>query len=286
MAVCERCRHDNPAAREHCARCGWYLRWELTGPDAFDARSGSVRLAVPTGTVAVTLEIPGHPRAPEDPLEVALPAGDELTLAALVRDGGASARRFDVTVEGLPVSWWTVEPRELEVPAGDPQVIVRLHPPRSALAEARRWPFWVELTADDGSPGGRSAIAGLTLARRAVRAPRRRRTQLVLAAAAVVLALVVFLATRDSSVTVPDITGLANAAQARQELENAGLRLDPRVGRHVDPTVAPGTVIRQIPDAGADAEDGDPVRIVVAAAPKASRNPPAIRPPDALPAPR
>ena len=164
MAVCERCHHDNPAAREYCARCGWYLRWELTGPQGFNEAGGrAVQLAVPTGTIAVALGVPGIRGGPDDPVELALAAGGELAVVARIRNEGATAQRFAVSVEGLPESWWSVEPRALHLPSGESEVEVRLHPPRSALAEARRWAFWVEVTPDDGSAGGRSAIAGLTL---------------------------------------------------------------------------------------------------------------------------
>src|SRR5262249_22153874 len=107
MAICERCHHDNPPARESCARCGWYLRWELTGPLANDAVGGAAR----AGTLTVTLvaaQASGHP---SDPLELELAAGGELTLVARVRSEDASLRRFEVTVEGLPEPWWSVEPR-------------------------------------------------------------------------------------------------------------------------------------------------------------------------------
>ena len=387
MAVCERCRHDNPAARESCARCGWYLRWELTGPEAFnETGGGAVQLTVPAGTIAVTLDVPGIRCGLEDPIELGLSPGGELALAARVRNEGASAQRFDVSVEGLPESWWSVEPRALHLPSGECKVAIRLHPPLSALAEARRWPFWVEVTPNDGSPGGRSAIAGLTLdtyrgcvatlepRRRAgrgaahftvrlrnhgnthatvrlharedggecrcrcdvqrlalgpgedadvrvtVRPPRRivfgrpvdrdiridvstdqadALPELVgtyqqrpllsrwrLAAVLVLaLALALALTTRDASVRVPSLTGLPGAAQAEDRLEDAGLRLEPHVRRHVDPDVVPGTVVEQIPPAGVDADKGDAVSIVVAAPTpeprlKARRNPPAIRHPD------
>src|SRR3954451_18477577 len=143
MALCERCDHDNPAARDYCARCNWYLRWELTGPQALtEPRGGTVEPAVPAGTTPVSLGLPGRRRGPDDPVEVALSPGGELTLVGRVRNGGATAPRFDVTVEGLPESWWSVEPPALHAPFGECEVEVRLHPPRSALAGGPRWPFW------------------------------------------------------------------------------------------------------------------------------------------------
>jgi hypothetical protein len=68
------------------------------------------------------------------------------------------------------------------------------------------------------------------------------------------------------TVKVPDGLLGVDEDEARQKLEDAGLRV--QVTRREDATMAPGTVIEVVPGPGSDVEPNSVVRIVVASAPK------------------
>jgi serine/threonine-protein kinase len=65
-------------------------------------------------------------------------------------------------------------------------------------------------------------------------------------------------------VSVPDVTG-SSEDDARAQLEDAGFRVE--VAREQSEDSEPGTVLRQDPEAGTEAERGSAVTIVVAEAP-------------------
>ena len=70
-------------------------------------------------------------------------------MLATVRNQGLIVDTFDLRVDGLPESWWTISPATVFLnpwgSSGDyeQQVQVRLHPPRTPEAQARDWPLTV-----------------------------------------------------------------------------------------------------------------------------------------------
>ncbi|MDP2710093.1 MAG: PASTA domain-containing protein, partial [Solirubrobacteraceae bacterium] len=81
----------------------------------------------------------------------------------------------------------------------------------------------------------------------------------------VLLAAGAFAATQlPDRVSVPPVEGAPDAATAERTLRAAGLQLDPRLRSRTVAGVAPGTILDQIPDAGARATRGARVTLLVA----------------------
>lgn len=64
--------------------------------------------------------------------------------------------------------------------------------------------------------------------------------------------------------TVPSLAGAPDAATAEARLQEAGLRLDPRVRSRVTTAARPGQILDQIPDPGSKLERGSTVSLLVA----------------------
>lgn len=82
-------------------------------------------------------------------VEVGVPAGGRSLIMALIRNQSGIVDNYDLAVEGLPESWWTVTPQTAYlVPFGrgagyEQEIEIALHPPRTPQAEARPWSFMV-----------------------------------------------------------------------------------------------------------------------------------------------
>ena len=82
-------------------------------------------------------------------MAVSVVPGAEVTVLATVRNQGQIVDTFDLRVEGLPDSWWTITPAAVFLnpwgTSGDyeQEVQVRLHPPQTPESEARDWPLTV-----------------------------------------------------------------------------------------------------------------------------------------------
>ena len=96
-----------------------------------------------------------HELGPDEGIELTLAAGGELTVMARVRDAGDTVKRLATCASRAAGRSRSVDrARRRAAPAEDEaEVEVRLHPPRSPEAEARRWPFWIEVAGAEG--GGR-----------------------------------------------------------------------------------------------------------------------------------
>ncbi len=82
---------------------------------------------------------------------------------------------------------------------------------------------------------------------------------------ALLLLLLIFLYTLlPKNVVVPKVVGQPSAFKAEEKLVKAELKLDPNKKEKVDAKAVPGTVLEQTPEAGAKAEKGTPVTILVA----------------------
>jgi hypothetical protein len=94
--------------------------------------------------VVMDLGIPGV--EVEGPVSVSVQAGGNARVVLLIRNQSGIVDNYDITVEGIPVAWWTATPPTVYlVPYGtasdgyEQEVMIDLHPPRSAEAEARPW---------------------------------------------------------------------------------------------------------------------------------------------------
>ena len=173
MQVCPNCGHENFDDTDFCAKCSEYLRWdqtEVTPPS--DTAVAPPPAPPPTPEPPTTPEpwpgeqlVPPEPSQPAEPVlvtlrvpgsdetappRVAVEAGGEVRLSALVRNQSDIVDTYELAVEGLPAGWWTVEPPQLHLlPYGsqetgfEQEAEVRLHPPRAPDAAAGAWPFSV-----------------------------------------------------------------------------------------------------------------------------------------------
>ncbi len=86
----------------------------------------------------------------------------------------------------------------------------------------------------------------------------------VLVLAAVAAAAAFGLSLLPDRTTVPRVEGAADVAAAQSTLAAAGLTVDPRVRARTVASVAPGTILDQIPDPGTRGERGDRVTLLIA----------------------
>jgi beta-lactam-binding protein with PASTA domain/Tol biopolymer transport system component len=83
---------------------------------------------------------------------IAVEPGGRMSIQALVRNQSSIVDNYDIAVVGLPDGWWSVSPPTVYlVPMGargtyEQEVEIRVHPPRTADAQARTWPFDVVVT--------------------------------------------------------------------------------------------------------------------------------------------
>jgi beta-lactam-binding protein with PASTA domain len=147
-------------------------------------------------SVVVTLRLPEEDSATGGEVTATVEAGAATNLVALIRNQSGIVDNYDLHVEGIPADWWTISPSTVYlVPYGaaggeyEQEVMVALHPPRAAEAEARTWPIRiVAVSKANGHPAG-LATAGLNITpyheleaeMRPERASARRRAQFAIA---------------------------------------------------------------------------------------------------------
>lgn len=93
----------------------------------------------------LVLRLPDGDPLSDKPVTTSVKTGERTSLIALVRNNGDVVDNYQVTVRGLPESWWTVSPSTVYlVPYGaddsyEQEVVVELHPPRTPNAYAKEW---------------------------------------------------------------------------------------------------------------------------------------------------
>jgi hypothetical protein len=94
--------------------------------------------------IVMDLKVPGV--EVEGPVSVSVQAGGVVRVSLLIRNQSGIVDNYDISVEGIPETWWTATPPTVYlVPYGtasdgyEQEVTIDLHPPRSAEAEARPW---------------------------------------------------------------------------------------------------------------------------------------------------
>ena len=156
---------------------------EVAPPPATDGGSYEPAAVEPTPTeyaqpeeppqpdaVVVTLRLPDEDSATGGEVSTTVEAGSTTALVALVRNQSGIVDNYDLHVEGLQDGWWTISPSTVYlVPYGasggeyEQEVMVSLHPPRAAEAEARTWPIRiVAVSKANNAPAGYAA-AGLDI---------------------------------------------------------------------------------------------------------------------------
>ncbi len=185
MRVCPACQRENPDDTDFCQNCGEYLRWDPTvatpavrppaaGPGPGPAQvppgmrpiPGTRGDRSPADAVSITLRSLQTDADPREGVRAACAPGQTTSLVASVRNQSGIVDNYDLRVEGLPDTWWTITPATAYlVPYGAPsgryemEAQVHLHPPRAAAAEAREWPIRVvaRSRASDSDAGSASA---------------------------------------------------------------------------------------------------------------------------------
>ena len=189
MSACPSCGFGNPEDRDFCPKCGSYTRWDPTvvqvpavpgrpAPPAGTGAAGGAGALQPIVTgvpaavaegVIVTVRKPGDDAA-DAPVELTLAPGAQATLAVTVRNQSGIVDNYDLELRGMPKDWWTMTPPTVYlVPYGaaggsyEQEAVLRLHPPRSPEAEARRWPITIVARSRAREEDAGSATAAITL---------------------------------------------------------------------------------------------------------------------------
>jgi len=164
--------------RDFCA-CGEYLKWEATLASEADAPAPAPPAAAlpeyrppapPTRTATLlTLRDPEREDDPGASVAIRVTPGMDVTLVAKIRNQGEIVDTFDLRVDGLPPTWWTISsPTVFLNPWGtsgeyEIETHIRLHPPRTPQAEARAWPLLVVARSRSLGADVASAAARLTV---------------------------------------------------------------------------------------------------------------------------
>ena len=190
---CEACGREYADGRDFCD-CGQYLRWERTrevqlvgsgaagtpppapplpppvnGPSPPSALArGEADGAGEEGLATIVLRTPGAEPGRDGRLSLnVVPGAQPAILHARVRNISEIVDHFNITIHGLPDSWYTVVPPTVYLlPLGhgtecEYEAEIRFHPPPRPEAEARRWDLWV--VASSRSRGVIAAIASFAL---------------------------------------------------------------------------------------------------------------------------
>src|ERR687893_1853143 len=100
-------------------------------------------------TARITLRLPEQDADNEHTLAVTVEPGQRDRVLALVRNQGNIVDNYQLRVEGMPESWWSIYPDTVYlVPFGtggtyEQEVEIHLHPPRTPEAEAKLWDLQV-----------------------------------------------------------------------------------------------------------------------------------------------
>src|ERR687893_422166 len=124
MRACPSCGHENPPDVDFCTNCGQYIRWEPTrlatavpaAPEASVAPPEAPPAApppapdVPPDSILLALRVPGLELPPEAELQTDVAPGGTAIVMALIRNQSGIVDNYDIAVEGMPESWWSVSP--------------------------------------------------------------------------------------------------------------------------------------------------------------------------------
>jgi beta-lactam-binding protein with PASTA domain/Tol biopolymer transport system component len=121
-------------------------------------------------SVLITLRLPGDEGAGSAAAATQVDPGGQTVVLALVRNQSGIVDNYDLAIEGMPAEWWTIAPSTVYlVPYGAPggeyeqEVEIRLHPPRTAEAEARPWHLQMTATSKAHDVQAGSAVITATI---------------------------------------------------------------------------------------------------------------------------
>lgn len=149
--------------------------------------------AIPADPVHLSLRVADGEE--DGPAHTSVAAGGRATLFARIRNQSGVVDNYDVRIDGLPTSWWTIVPATVYLlPIGtegayEGELQIALHPPRTSEAQAGTWAFDVVASSrafgrDMASARGTVVIepfTRLTLAMRPQRVRARRHARVAVA---------------------------------------------------------------------------------------------------------
>ncbi len=107
--------------------------------------------AAPPDAVLVALRMPDDDGYAGGDVSPRVEPGGRTAIVALVRNQSGIVDNYDLLVDGMPESWWTIAPATVYlVPYGagggayEQEVEITFHPPRAAEAEARAWEIQIK----------------------------------------------------------------------------------------------------------------------------------------------
>ena len=164
MTTCVHCGRPQTTAGDFCDHCGNYLNWAPSGEfEAIRRRQeaigeqrvrGGDTLVATVGEVRLSLK-PAEGDERPGRLAPRVVPGQAVEVVARIHNRTDRVDHFRVIVAGLPETWWTATPATVFLnPHGargrhEQEVRIRLHPPRSPVAEARAWPLTVSVFSED-----------------------------------------------------------------------------------------------------------------------------------------
>jgi PASTA domain len=161
---CPNCGHPDRNQRDFCERCGEYLRWELTDERTVTAPAPSMPAVAPAAVAIAEKPTPVVLLLHATSATVA--AGGRAVVGGTIRNQSGVVDNYDFRVSGVPAAWVGVPPTAYLLPYGSAEgheqtFEIALAPPRAPEAEARAWPFTVEVVSR--STGQVAAQADATL---------------------------------------------------------------------------------------------------------------------------
>ena len=169
---CQTCGQVNPADAEFCVNraCGAFLGWQSaraasTSPPAAPPSYAPVPPQEPTyqAPVAPTAQMPSAPALRPRPANPGAPIqrvlarleadyasvepGGKCDLTLVVRNGGTVVEQFVIAVGGVPSSWVSVDPPQVNLDVDSEQRCqITIRPPRLSTTPAGRTPLAISIT--------------------------------------------------------------------------------------------------------------------------------------------
>jgi beta-lactam-binding protein with PASTA domain len=178
MTVCSHCGRTPPDGADFCA-CGAFLGWDSPEAAAPAGGAADAALAQPAGGMTAVLRGPTEPvslklfvaeqEGAAGRVALSVPAGGRVTFVARVGNQSTIVDSYELSVEGLPGGWWTIDPPTAYLlPVGsregyEEDIVIAVHPPRSPSATAEQYAFTVVATSQSHRTREARAQASVTV---------------------------------------------------------------------------------------------------------------------------
>ncbi|HUP71624.1 MAG TPA: PASTA domain-containing protein [Acidimicrobiales bacterium] len=170
---CQTCGQENPVDAEFCVNrsCGAFLGWQSARAAAppMPPVAPPSHIAVPPQPPAYrppqapTAQVPSAPAPRPRPTNPGAPTqrvlarletdharvepGGKCDLSMVVRNGGTVVEQFVISVGGVPASWVSIDPPQVNLDVDSEQrVLITIRPPRVSTTPAGRTPISVTIT--------------------------------------------------------------------------------------------------------------------------------------------